>query len=204
MELPFFRDTEENWKQLQTLNNTRFVCGYCGDRVSSDRGYGIHQYGDASGKQVGGVYVCPHCEGANFFPPNGEQLPAPPIGRSVPEVPDALNSLYDEARACTTLGAYTAAVLACRKILMHIAVERGAEEGLSFLSYVTYLSDRGYVPPDGKDWVDHIRNKGNEANHEIVHMSREDADDLITFTEMLLRFIYEFPARVVRRKEPQP
>lgn len=38
--------------------------------------------------------------------------------------------------------------------------------------------------------------KGNEATHEIVLMKKEDALDLIAFSEMLLKFIYEFPARV--------
>jgi len=49
---------------------------------------------------------------------------------------------------------------------------------------------------DGKGWVDHIRKKGNEANHEIVIMKKGDALDLITFIEMLLKFIYEFPSRI--------
>jgi hypothetical protein len=44
--------------------------------------------------------------------------------------------------------------------------------------------------------VDYIRTKGNEANHEITIMSDEDAKDLITFSEMLLKFVYEFPAKV--------
>ena len=44
--------------------------------------------------------------------------------------------------------------------------------------------------------VDHIRKKGNEANHEIVLMEKEDAEDLLVFSEMLLKFIYEFPKRV--------
>jgi len=48
--------------------------------------------------------------------------------------------------------------------------------------------------------VDHIREKGNEATHEILLMSREDAEDLIEFTEMLLRVVYEFPAKVKSRK----
>lgn len=195
---PFFKQSEDSWKQLQSLENRRLICGFCGDRVSSDRGYGIHIHRDASGGQRnrGGVYICPNCEGPNFFPPYSNQRPAPPLGRSVSDVPAVLNELYEEARACTTHGSYTAAVLACRKILMHIAVDKNAKEGLSFVKYVDHLADNGYVPPDGKDWVDHIRKRGNEANHEIVVMERTDADDLLTFTEMLLRFIYEFPARV--------
>ena len=71
------------------------------------------------------------------------------------------------------------------------------------IEYVQYLSDKGYVPPDGKEWVDHIRKKGNEANHEISIMGESDAKDLLGFTEMLLRFIYEFPSRLPK-PAPKP
>jgi hypothetical protein len=37
---------------------------------------------------------------------------------------------------------------------MHVGVEKGAPEGESFLSYVKYLLDNGYVPPDARDWID--------------------------------------------------
>ena len=84
---------------------------------------------------------------------------------------------------------------------MNIAVEQDAEAGDSFLSYVKFLAEKGYVPPNGNIWVDHIRQKGNEANHEIVFMSAKDAMDLINFIEMLLKFIYEFPGRLKKEKE---
>jgi hypothetical protein len=95
-----------------------------------------------------------------------------------------------------TVNSLTSVVLTCRKLLMHIAVEKGAPTGKSFLEYVEYLADKGFVPPDGKGWVDHIRKKGNEANHEIKIMSSDDASDLIAFSEMLLKFVYEFPAKI--------
>lgn len=79
---------------------------------------------------------------------------------------------------------------------MNIAVSQGATEGLRFIEYVTYLADKGFVPPNGKHWVDHIRKKGNEATHEIALMTEADAKELISFIEMLLRFIYEFPSMV--------
>lgn len=84
---------------------------------------------------------------------------------------------------------------------MNIAVAQGAEEGKSFISYVDYLASQGYVPPNGRGWVDHIRKKGNEANHEIVLMKKEDAEELILFTEMLLKFIYEFPMKIPSSNE---
>jgi len=85
---------------------------------------------------------------------------------------------------------------------MHIAVDQKAKEGLSFLDYVEYLANNGFVPPNGKRWVDHIRKKGNEANHEIALMSQDDAKDLVSFAEMLLKFIYEFPNRVPKAAVP--
>jgi len=83
----------------------------------------------------------------------------------------------------------------CRKLLMHMAVDKDAPEGKSFVDYVAHLSDHGYVPPDGHDWVDQIRTKGNEANHEVRQMTREDAEDLLTFLAMLFKMAYEFPER---------
>jgi hypothetical protein len=94
--------------------------------------------------------------------------------------------------------------MVARKILMHAAVEKGASAGESFLEYVDYLANKGFVPPDGKAWVDYIREKGNEANHEIMLMNKNDAETLISFTEMLLRFIYEFPRRVPQKPTPDP
>ncbi len=79
---------------------------------------------------------------------------------------------------------------------MNVAVGLGADPNKSFISYVEYLADKGYVPPNGKGWVDHIRKKGNEANHEIRLMTQPDAEELISFAEMLLKFIYEFPSRI--------
>jgi len=104
--------------------------------------------------------------------------------------------LYAEARNATSANAFTAAVMCCRKLLMHIAVDKNADQGESFEYYVGYLADHHYVPPDATNWVDRIRTKGNEANHEIRIMKQTDAADLLSFCEMLLKLIYEFPARV--------
>ena len=87
---------------------------------------------------------------------------------------------------------------------MHIAVSKGAKAGESFVSYVEYLATQNYIPPDARDWVDHIRAKANEANHEILIMPKEDAEELVSFIEMLLRVIFEFPAAIKKKKiKPQ-
>lgn len=181
------------WVKPETVPARSFVCGYCGKDVSSEKGYRIHHVNDAN-SQYGGVFVCPNCSGATYFSPNwAHQVPGPLYGRNVAHVPKDLDTLFTEARDSLANAGYTAGVLVCRKMLMNIAVSQGAEQGLKFIDYVNYLSEKGYVPPNGKHWVDHIRRKGNEANHEIVLMTQKDAAELLTFVEMLLRFIYEFP-----------
>ena len=115
------------------------------------------------------------------------------MGNAVNNLPPDITSLYSEARACCSVGGYTAAMLACRKILMHIAVDLGAEQNKSFMHYVEWMHDNHHIPPKAKAWVDHIRSKGNEANHEITIAKAPDAELIIKFTEMLLKVNYEFP-----------
>ena len=76
---------------------------------------------------------------------------------------------------------------------MNIAVSEGAKEGKSFVDYVNYLNDNNYIPPKGKAWVETIRKLGNEANHSIDFKTTDEAKLILTFTEMLLKFIYEMP-----------
>ena len=84
----------------------------------------------------------------------------------------------------------------CRKLLMHTAVEKGANEGQSFQQYVKWLVDERYAPRGAEDWLDYIRGRGNEANHEIVVMGKKDAEGVLRFTEALLRGVYELPKLV--------
>lgn len=179
------------WHNAAGVGGKKFTCGFCGHLVGPSFGY-------TYGKPFRKIFICPTCDKPTFFDAN-DQKPAPLLGNKVENVPEEINRLYDEARACTSVSAYTAAVMACRKILMHIAVDKGADAGRPFIQYVEYLSDNHYVPPGGKEWVDHIRNKANEANHDIVIMAKEDAHNLITFCEMLLKFIYEFPEKIPKK-----
>lgn len=192
----FFTEGTEAWRLIQDLPNKALICGFCSTRVSSIRGYKLGRNSDGSGAQIGAIYICPNCGGPIFNSPSGKNFPAPALGNAVENVPTDLYALYEEARRSSSQNCYTGAVLLCRKMLMNIAVQQGAKEGLKFIEYISYLSEKGFVPPNGKHWVDHIRKKGNEATHEVAIMEEKDARELISFVEMLLRFIYEFPSMV--------
>lgn len=178
------------WNGASDVAPRSYVCGYCNHKVGPNKAFFTN-----SQPQVY-AYICSHCGRPTYFDSDGKQYPGVPIGSPVEHVPAEIAALYNESRQCASVGSYTSAVLTCRKILMHVAVEKGAKEGESFVSYVEYLAGQGYVPPDGKAWVDYIRQKGNEANHEIKVMNAQDAQALITFIEMLLKFVYEFPKKV--------
>lgn len=189
-----------NWAQISNISSRKYVCGHCNNSLASNIGYAGH---DANNPRISlntFIYICHHCNKPTFFDVLGNQTPGTTYGEEVSDIiSHEVAYLYNEARNCMGHQSYTAVVLCCRKLLMHIAVSKGAKEGLSFFEYVEYLSNQNYIPPDAKEWVDHIRKKGNEANHEISIMKTEDAKDLIDFIGMLLKIIYQFPAAVKKR-----
>jgi Domain of unknown function (DUF4145) len=183
-----------DWQNVQGMGALAYQCGYCNTLVSSDRGYFVN-----AGLANGAIRICPGCNRPTFIAENTkEKVPGVAFGQPIGSLPKELDALYDEARRASAAGCHTLAVLGCRKLLMHIAVDQGADPGKAFLEYVEYLAGKGFVPPHGRGWVDHIRKKGNEANHEIVLMGETESNDLLTFSEMLLKFIYEFPAKVAK------
>jgi hypothetical protein len=143
------------------------------------------------------MYICPTCSRPTFFDVSDNQFPAVRPGNDIHGITDkAVETLYNQARDCMATRAYTAAAMLCRKLLMHIAVDQGANKGETFVAYVDFLEKAGNVPPKGKAWVDEIRTKGNDANHEIQLIDRGEAERLLGFIEMLLRFNYELPGMV--------
>jgi hypothetical protein len=178
------------WYNEGSVERTSYTCGYCGHGVANDKGYFLRSNGSVR------IIICPFCEGPTHFDKDGAQFPGVAYGSEVSDVPSSVNSLYDEARNAMSVNAYTAAVMACRKVLMNVAVDQSADENKPFAWYVDWLAENGFLPPKSREsWVDRIRDKGNEANHEIKLMSRTEAEEIVSFTEMLLRFVYEFPAK---------
>ncbi|RPI95409.1 MAG: DUF4145 domain-containing protein [Chloroflexi bacterium] len=189
------------WQNLTPKSGIRYICGYCGTDTAP--AFGFHTNETTNNHQQGFILICSNCNRPTFVDKIGSNIvsttPTAKMGKEINGLPGDIGKLYDEARLCTSAGAYTAAILTCRKILMHVAVEKEAPLDQPFIKYVEYLASKGYIPHDGQGWVDHIRTKSNEANHEIKVMDKEDAEDLVTFTEMLLRLVYEFKNRLSRK-----
>jgi Domain of unknown function (DUF4145) len=192
-----------SWANIGNIESQSYMCWSCGQPLASDKGWQAND--PNTGQPEAYICICHRCKKPTLVELSGKQTPGVQFGNPVKDISDTrVSSLYDEARIATGVGAYTAAVLACRKLLMHIAVSKGAQAGDSFLKYVEYLAANHFIPPDAKDWVDHIRQKGNEANHEINIMAKDDAEELIVFSEMLLKLVFEFPAAIKRKTGSLP
>lgn len=170
----------------------KFTCGHCGTAVSGAV-VAIHIFNNPpkSGNRTYIKWVlCPSCAlGSTII--NGQTFPGTAFGPKVDGLPEDVEAAYSEARRCIEVHAYTAAELICRKILMHVAVEKGAKEGESFVSYINHLETKGYVTPPMKAWVDTIRLHGNASTHKLKAPEKERAESTVMFTAELLRLIYE-------------
>lgn len=187
------------YTSLIPVTNNAFDCGFCGSHAGPSQGFKCEYEERAKANVTALILLCPRCNKPTFmnFSEN-EQVPGVLVGDSLNHLPQDIEQLYEEARKCISFNANTSAVLSCRKLLMNVSVAKGAVAGKSFAFYVNFLEDNHYIPPGSKDWVDHIRQKGNEATHEIPSISQEDAVELMEFTEMLLRFVYELPGKMLK------
>lgn len=107
--------------------------------------------------------------------------------------PAELERLYEEASRSFTAGAYTSTTMVARKILMVCACSEGAAEGLSFVKYVDYILDNVLPLPKAKSSIDSIRTIGNDANHSVAFVSRDDAIRAMSIVTYLLNSVYSLP-----------
>lgn len=181
------------WNNLTDVTPHTFKCGYCSRDVGSNKGFSGMDHTRAIQPHI---YVCPICYQPTYFRSDlNLQIPGNPFGDPVDHLSKHVATVYEEARRCMAVNAYTAATMLCRKLLMNIAVEKGAKEGDSFASYVDYLKNNGFVPQGVESWVKEVKEKGNVANHEVAPVDKSESEDIINFLEMLLKFIYEFPGK---------
>ena len=181
-----------NWQHAVNQGPRSYVSHFCGDKVASEKGWvattKYFKYFKHSSSFAPGVI-------SRHSLVQMESKSSTRVGNLVNGITDkGVEALYNEARDCTMIGANTAAVLLARKLLMNVAVQHGAKPGETFVDYVDYLSSNGFVPPNGRAWVDQIRKKANEATHEIPQITQQDAQQIMIFVEMLLKFVYEFPS----------
>lgn len=174
------------WQQTSNLDPKEYICGHCGNQVGTNKGY-------FNNGTIARVYICSTCGFPTFFYGN-LQIPGPLLGRNILHLPDNVADIYKEMREDLKNVSYTSTVLLGRKLIMHLAVDvANAQEGESFIKYVEHLRDSGFIPPNGGKILEYMKKLGNEKNHELKIGTKEEAEKIIKFIEMLLIFMYEVP-----------
>lgn len=170
------------------------ICGHCNITITP---FLIMRRCHASGASMyKDILLCPNCYKAITQLDFEKYTPSPRYGKEIEGLPEDLNYAYEEARSCISIGAYFATELLCRRMLMHIAVDKGDRDGKSFVEYIDYLENNDYITSTMKPWVDEIRKIGNIATHKIQIPECDRTELSLTFIEMLLRNIYEMPHKL--------
>ena len=146
--------------------------------------------------------LCPSC-GKGSVRHRNTILPSPLSIPKVDGLPPDISQAYDEARNSFSVKAYTGCEILCRKILMSVAVNKGAKKNQTFESYVDYLKNNGYITVSLKDMADTIRKNGNESTHEIRQPDSERSEYTLEFTAQVLRSVYEIAAKFSKYQTSQ-
>ena len=163
-----------------------YTCSHCTANVS---GAVVASYESPTGPIR--WLLCPNCADGSVLTRSGIVHPPSKFGPVIEGLPQQVSEAYDEAKNCASVNAYTACELICRKILMYVAVEKGAQQGDTFVNYLGYLEGHGYITPPMKGWANLIRQHGNQSTHELISPNKDRAESTLTFTAELLRLIYE-------------
>jgi Domain of unknown function (DUF4145) len=118
-----------------------------------------------------------------------------------PDIPHEIAGAFAEAVATLHAKCPRAAVVMARRTLEAVTADKGETTG-ALVARLNNLAARGVLPPDLADWATEVRKIGNTGAHfdplEIATM--EDARDLVNFLRELLRYLYEMPAELRRRR----
>ena len=73
--------------------------------------------------------------------------------------------------------------------LKHVAPEAKGK----LVARINKAADLGKITPELAEWAHHVRLEGNDAVHDEDPFTREQAEHLFKFTELLLMYLFTLP-----------
>lgn len=119
-----------------------------------------------------------------------------------PAVPTEITEAFSEAITCLSAQAPRAAAAMARRTLEAITVNQGETKGV-LADRLKALATRNLLQPNLADWAKEVRLIGNTGAHFdlLEQVTLEDAKDLINFIRELVRYLYELPADLDKRRK---
>jgi Domain of unknown function (DUF4145) len=190
---PLLHGARGESSRLEVERAATLVCAHCGQGVEviEELWIGDRLWIDAT---VGGSFSW---RGVFWWP-----LPA---AQRTADVPLAISECLSEATQCLWANCPRAAAVMARRTLEAVCEDKGAT-GQTLAANVKSLFATGQLPKPLMDWADEVRLIGNQGPHFDVKnpVTRADANELLRFLDDLLRYVYELPGELARRRAAPP
>ena len=114
----------------------------------------------------------------------------------IPEgLPESIKTAYDQAVRSLHASLYEPCVLMARKCLEAVC-QNFNTKGRDLNSRLTDLNNAGHIDSRLLKWAHQVRLIGNEAAHDVdTPVTKEDARDVIDFTEAILIYVFSLTKR---------
>lgn len=185
------------WAILATESETEsrapLSCPHCHEvvvfKVMHRAGFrdAFHQYDEKYNlnSRDSGIYLMGHY-------PTGTVHSAPA------DVPERIGKFFIEAQENLVGGKFETCILLCGKVL-DIAT-KGLDQTWSLERRLKKLATDGKITADMADWAEEIRLDRNEAAHADEDFDKDDASEIMGFTQAFLNYVYTLPALVEDRR----
>ncbi len=153
---------------------------------------------------------------AERFSSNGytvlSTIPAPKNVSLAPEdTPQNVVTCYEQGVRALDRGDFDVAGMGLRKSLdiatKHLIREVNPVDlqnvlGKNLHNRIEWLHSQNKLTLDMKEWAHIIRDEGNGAAHDETRYTKEDAEQLQHFAEVLLMYVFTIPAMVAKYRRP--
>ncbi|WP_223825610.1 DUF4145 domain-containing protein [Enterobacter hormaechei] len=129
--------------------------------------------------------------------------PEPSVHVAPESTPKRAADSFIESKDNLQRGKYDTSVMLCRKTIdiatRTLLGEDSKDEKL--VQRISMLHAKGLITEQMKNWAHIVRFDSNGAVHSDEEFSKEEAEELIGFTEVFLIYAFQLPAMVSSRKQ---
>ncbi len=117
------------------------------------------------------------------------------------DIPKSISEIFNEATMTFAANCPRASVVMARRSLEAVTVDKGETKG-NLYNRLDALNKKGIIHPSLIEWAQEVRLVGNKGAHfdPIEKVDLKDAKQLLSFVRELLKYTYELPAELERRR----
>jgi len=126
------------------------------------------------------------------------------VESNIPEyLPSNIHNFYSQAVSSLRGENFDSSAMMSRKVLEVSVKNIHPESTGSLYRRIEALEAEGLITNSLKEWAHIIREDGNESAHEEEPVTRKFAEELLSFTELFLLYVFTMPGMVNERMPKQ-